>query len=40
MSTAFSKRQKAGQRLVNVAAGAALLYIFIPIFVIVLFSFN
>jgi len=40
MSATYSKRQRAGQRLVNAAAGLVLAYIFAPIFVIVLFSFN
>ena len=38
--TAFSRRQRVGQRLVNTFAGLGLAYIFLPILVIVVFSFN
>jgi spermidine/putrescine transport system permease protein len=38
--TAFSRRQRVGQRLMNGVAGLGLLYIFLPILVIVIFSFN
>lgn len=40
MSSAMSTRQKVGRRLINVSAGLGLVYLFAPIFVIVLFSFN
>ncbi|MFM7095537.1 MAG: ABC transporter permease [Actinomycetota bacterium] len=38
--TAFSRRQRIGQRLMNGVAGLGLFYIFLPILVIVIFSFN
>lgn len=38
--TAFSRRQRVGQRVINTIAGLGLFYIFLPILVIVLFSFN
>ncbi|MBU6240506.1 MAG: ABC transporter permease [Acidobacteria bacterium] len=38
--TAFSRRQRFGQRVINGIAGLGLFYIFLPILVIVLFSFN
>jgi spermidine/putrescine transport system permease protein len=38
--TVTSTGGRVGRALVNVAAGFALLYLFLPIFVIVLFSFN
>ena len=38
--TAFSRRQRIGQRLINGVAGLGLFYIFLPILVIVIFSFN
>jgi len=38
--TAFSRRQRVGQRVINAFAGLGLAYIFLPIFVIVAFSFN
>jgi spermidine/putrescine transport system permease protein len=38
--TVTSPGGRVGRALVNVAAGVALLYLFLPIFVIVLFSFN
>lgn len=40
MSSAMSTRQKAGRRFINSAAVLGLLYLFAPIVVIVLFSFN
>lgn len=40
MTAAQSPRQKMGRRLVNGAAAFSLLYLFAPIVVIVLFSFN
>ncbi len=40
MSTAQNARQKMGRRLINSAAVLGLLYLFAPIVVIVLFSFN
>lgn len=40
MTAAQSPRQKIGRRLVNGAAAFSLLYLFAPIVVIVLFSFN
>ncbi len=40
MSATRSTRQKMGRRLINAAAGFGLLYLFAPIVVIVLFSFN
>ena len=40
MSRTTKIRQKTGRRLVNSAAGLGLLYLFAPIIVIVLFSFN
>ncbi len=38
--SAFSRRQRVGQRVVNAVAGLGLFYIFLPILVIVIFSFN
>ena len=38
--TAFSRRQRIGQRVINAFAGLGLVYIFLPIFVIIAFSFN
>lgn len=38
--TAFSRRQRIGQRVINAFAGLGLAYIFLPIFVIIAFSFN
>jgi spermidine/putrescine transport system permease protein len=38
--SAFSRRQRIGQRVVNAVAGLGLFYIFLPILVIVIFSFN
>ena len=38
--TAFSRRQRVGQRTINTIAGLAIAYIFLPILVIVIFSFN
>ena len=38
--TAFSRRQRVGQRVINTIAGLGLAYIFLPILVIVIFSFN
>ncbi len=38
--TVMSKGGRVGRMVVNVAAGASLLYLFLPIFVIVAFSFN
>ena len=40
MSAAEEPRQRLGRRLVNAAAVVAMAYLFAPIFVIVLFSFN
>jgi spermidine/putrescine transport system permease protein len=40
MTAAQSSRQKTGRRLINAAAAFSLLYLFAPIAVIVLFSFN
>jgi spermidine/putrescine transport system permease protein len=40
MSTAMSTRQKNGRRFINSAAVLGLVYLFAPIVVIVLFSFN
>ena len=40
MSSAMGTRQKAGRRLINSAAVLGLVYLFAPIVVIVLFSFN
>jgi len=40
MSRTRKIRQKTGRRLINSAAGLGLLYLFAPIIVIVLFSFN
>ena len=40
MSAATGRVQRTGRRAVNVAAGLALAYIFLPILVIVAFSFN
>lgn len=40
MSSAMSTRQKVGRRFINSAAVLGLLYLFAPIVVIVLFSFN
>ena len=40
MSGAYGRRQRAGQLAVNGIAGLALAYVFLPIIVIVLFSFN
>ncbi len=40
MTAARSSRQKIGRRLINAAAALSLLYLFAPIIVIVLFSFN
>jgi spermidine/putrescine transport system permease protein len=40
MSRTTKIRQKTGRRLINSAAGLGLLYLFAPIIVIVLFSFN
>jgi len=40
MSSAMSTRQKAGRRFINSAAVLGLVYLFAPIVVIVLFSFN
>lgn len=40
MSAAQSSRQKWGRRLINATAGLGVLYLFAPIVVIVLFSFN
>jgi spermidine/putrescine transport system permease protein len=40
MGTVTSRGGRVGRALVNVAAGLSLLYLFLPIFVIVLFSFN
>jgi len=38
--TVMSPGGRVGRTLVNVAAGFSLLYLFLPIFVIILFSFN
>ena len=38
--TVTSTGGRVGKALVNVAAGLSLIYLFIPIFVIVAFSFN
>ena len=40
MSGVYSNRQRFGRRLVNLGAVGALLYLFAPIIVIVVFSFN
>ena len=40
MTAAQSSRQRLGRRLVNTAAAFSLVYLFAPIAVIVLFSFN
>ena len=40
MTATFSKRQRAGRRAINFAAVLSIIYLFAPIFVIILFSFN
>jgi spermidine/putrescine transport system permease protein len=40
MTSAQSSRQKLGRKLINASAVLGLLYLFAPIVVIVLFSFN
>ena len=40
MTSAQSSRQKLGRKLINTSAVLGLLYLFAPIVVIVLFSFN
>ncbi|MEN9792547.1 MAG: hypothetical protein RL330_625, partial [Actinomycetota bacterium] len=40
MSAATGRVERSGRRAVNAAAGLALAYIFLPILVIVAFSFN
>ena len=40
MSAAIDRRQRVGRRLIDAVAGLGLLYVFLPIIVIVVFSFN
>lgn len=40
MSETYSTKQRWGQRAINAIAGLALVYLFLPILVIVVFSFN